>query len=154
MPKDHIKIKKHSKELLFKLGFDAEPVVTQQEEIIFVNIQLDAPGLLIGRGGEGLEALQHILRLLILRDEEITCSNIVIDIAGYRDKRIKNVEELARDKAYLVISTDIEEIMPPMSSYERRIVHLVCAKIAGIETESIGEGGGRKVVIKPKKVKS
>lgn len=151
MPKDHTKIKKHSKELLSKLGFEAEPIITQQEEIIFVNIQMDSPGLLIGRGGEGLEALQHILRLLILRDEEIESTNIVLDIAGYRDKRIENVKKLAHDKAYLVLSTGIEEILPEMSSYERRIVHMVCTNIADIETESVGDGRERRVKIKPKK---
>jgi spoIIIJ-associated protein len=149
---DHTKIKKHSKELLRKLGFDAEPIVTQQEEIIFVNLQIDSPGLLIGRGGEGLEALQHILRLLISRDEEIFSTNIIIDIAGYRDKKIESVKKLAHDKAYLVLSTGIEEILPEMSSYERRIVHMVCTNIADIETESTGEGRERKVIIKPKKV--
>jgi len=151
MPKDHTKIKKHSKELLAKLGFDAEPIVTQQEEIIFVNLLIDQPGLLIGRGGEGLDALQHVLRLLISRDEEITYTNIVVDISGYRDKKIENVKKLARDKAYLVISTGIDETLPEMSSYERRVVHMVCADIAEVETESAGEGRERKVVIKPKK---
>lgn len=150
---DHTKIKKHSKELLRKLGFDAEPIVTQQEEIIFVNLQIDSPGLLIGRGGEGLEALQHILRLLISRDEEIFSTNIIIDIAGYRDKKIENVKKLAHDKACMVLSTGIEETMPTMSSYERRIVHMVCTNIADIETESTGEGRERRVKIKPKRAK-
>lgn len=151
MPKDHTKIKKHSKELLTKLGFDAEPIVTQQDEIIFVNLQIDTPGLLIGRGGEGLEALQHVLRLLISRDEEIINSNVVVDIAGYRDKKIENVKKLARDKAYLVLSTGTPETLPEMTSYERRIVHMVVTNIADVETESVGEGRERKVVIKPKK---
>lgn len=151
VPKDHTKIKRHSKELLNKLGFDAEPIVTQQDEIIFVNLQIDSPGLLIGRGGEGLEALQHILRLLISRDEEITTTNVVIDIAGYRDKKIENVKKLAREKAYLVLSTGIAETLPEMSSYERRIAHMVVTNIADVETESVGEGRERKVVIKPKK---
>ena len=151
MPKDHTRVKKHSKELLSKLGFEVEPIITQQEEIVFINLQIDNPGLLIGRGGEGLDALQHILRLLVLRDEEITYANIVVDISGYRDKKIENVKKLARDKAYSVLSTGIEEILPEMSSYERRIVHMVVTNIADVETESVGEGRERKVVIKPKK---
>jgi len=151
VPKDHTRVKKHSKELLSKLGFEVEPIITQQEEIVFINLQIDNPGLLIGRGGEGLDALQHILRLLVLRDEEITYANIVVDISGYRDKKIENVKKLARDKAYSVLSTGIEEILPEMSSYERRIVHMVVTNIADVETESVGEGRERKVVIKPKK---
>lgn len=153
MPKDHIKIKKHSKELLKKLGFDVEPIITQQEEIVFVNLQIDSPGLLIGRGGEGLDALQHILRLLISRDEEITYTSVVLDISGYRDKKIENVKKMARDKAYMVLSTGIEEILPEMSSYERRIVHMVVTNIADVETESVGEGRERRVKIKSAKRK-
>jgi len=151
MSKEHTKIKKHSKELLSCLGFEVEPVITEQEEVVLINLPIEQPGLLIGRGGEGLEALQHILRLLIMRDEEIVNSNIVIDIAGYRNKKVEDVKNLASDKAYLVISTGVEEILPEMSSYERRIVHMVCSNIEEVDTESIGEGRERKVVIKPKR---
>lgn len=151
MPKSHTKIKKHSKELLLKLGFDVEPIISEKDEIIYINLQIDEPGLLIGRGGEGLEALQHVLRLLIMRDEEVGLVNIILDISGYRDKKVENIKKLARDKAYMVLSTGIEETLPEMSSYERRVVHMVCTNIADIETESVGEGKERRVVIKPKK---
>ncbi len=153
MPEYISKVKKHSHDLLKKMGFQAEPIVVQKESVVFVNIEMESPGLLIGRGGEGLEALQHILRLLLTEEIMANNINIILDIAGYRSKKIENIKKIARDKAYLVLSTGIEEALLPMSSYERRTVHLICANIADVETESVGEGRERRVVIKPKKSK-
>ncbi|OGD65760.1 hypothetical protein A2215_04730 [Candidatus Berkelbacteria bacterium RIFOXYA2_FULL_43_10] len=147
-----IKIKNRSGELVSLLGFESEAIVTQGEGIIQVNIQTaDTPAILIGRGGEGLEALQHVLRILFGKELSESGSNIIIDVAGYRSKKTENIKRETRDKALLVLSTGIEEVLPPMSSFERRVVHMVCTNIADVETESLGEGRERRVVIKSKK---
>ena len=149
---DHIKIvKKHSSDLIRKLGFEGEAIVTEKDGVVCVNIQMDEPALLIGKGGEGLEALEHVLRLLVNAELESDYRNIVLDIAGYRDKKVEYVKKMAHDIAFAVLSTGIAETLPPMSSYERRVVHMVCTNIADVETESAGEGRERRVVIKPKK---
>jgi spoIIIJ-associated protein len=152
---NHIKIiKKHSSDLVARLGFEGEAIVTEKDGVVCVNIQMDEPGLLIGKGGEGLEALEHILRLLVNAELESDYRSIILDIAGYRDKKVEYVKNMARDRAFTVLSTGIAETLPPMTSYERRVVHMICTNIADIETESAGEGKDRRVVIKPKKVKS
>lgn len=149
---EHIKIvKKHSGELISRLGFEGEAIITEKDGLVYVNIQMDDPGLLIGKNGEGLDALEHILRLLVNAEIESDYRNIVLDIAGYRDKKVEYVKKMAHDKAYTVISTGVSETLPPMTSYERRVVHMVCTNMADVETESAGEGRERRVVIKPKK---
>ena len=150
MEKIIIKIKERSNSLLEALGFSGEPIVKQNESTIVVNIQTDEAPLLIGKRGENLRALEHLLRILVSAEIEERV-NIVLDIAGYRDKITEKVKRNARDRAYIVTSTGMPEELPPMSAYDRRVVHMVCQSIADIETESTGEGRERRVKIKPKK---
>lgn len=147
-----IKVKDVSNDLISSLGFDVDPIVTHGDGVVMVNIQCDEPALLIGRGGEGIDAIQHILRSMLRRDLMEKRANVVLDIANYRDKRNDRVQRDAKEKALQVLSTGIEEVMPPMSSYERRLVHIVVRNIVDVETESRGEGRERKIVIRPKKI--
>lgn len=146
-----LKVKKKSDDLIGLLGFSGEAIVVSKDEVIFANFQVEDPALLIGRGGEGIEALEHVLRLLLYADLQEAGTNVVADVAGYRNKKGEYIAENAREKAYSVLSTGIAETLPPMSAFERRIVHLTCANIADVETESEGERQDRRVVIKPKK---
>jgi len=151
MEKMIIKVKKHSDNIINLLGFEGEAIVVANNGAIVSNFQVDSPGLLIGRGGEGIEALQHILRLLLGKELMTEQINILADVAGYRVKRNDELARNVRDKANTVLSTGITETLSPMSSYERRIVHMTCSSIADIETESEGDGSERRVVIKTKK---
>ena len=153
MPNHIKKIKKQTNDLVRKLGFEAEAVVIEKDNVVYVDIQIEDPALLIGRGGEVLEALEHVLRLLVNAEMMEDRRNIVLDVAGYRDKKTESVKKMAHDVALTVISTGIAETLSPMSSYERRVVHMVCTDIAEVETESVDEGRERRVVIKPKKKK-
>lgn len=150
---EHIeRAKKHTSSLLDLLGFDDAGLIAKtREDVIYINIQTDSPALLIGRGGEGLEALQHLIRTLLSVENQGEFRTVVVDIEGYREKKAEFVKKLARDKAFQVLATGMEEDLEPMSSFERRIVHMVCSNIADVETESVGEGRDRKVKIKPKK---
>jgi len=145
------KAKKHTAELLDKLGFDTDVIGKTRDNVIYINIQTESPALLIGRGGEGLEALQHLVRTLLSSENLEEHRTVVLDIDGYREKKAEFVKKLAQEKAFKVLASGLQEVMDPMSSYERRIVHMVCSNIADVESESIGDGGDRKVVIKPKK---
>lgn len=146
-----IQIKKKADNLISLMGFDGESIVVTENGAVIVNLEVDAPALLIGRGGEGLEAIQHMMRLLAAEMLLERSLDLVVDIAGYRKKKAGNLSRIAKDKAYQVLSTGLPEVLPAMSAYERRIVHMACANIADIETESQGEGRERKVVIKPKR---
>ncbi|OPZ22959.1 MAG: R3H domain protein [bacterium ADurb.BinA186] len=147
------KVKNKAKDLIALIGYEADPIVTFRDSVIFVNVEIDSPGLLIGKGGEGLDALQHILRTMLGREMAEERMALVIDISGYRDKKVESTKKFAREKALMVITTGIPEELPAMSSFERRAVHMVVANIADVETESIGEGRERRVVIKPKSAK-
>ena len=145
-----IKIKDKSNTLLETLGFSGEPIIKQDESTIVVNILTDEAPLLIGKRGENLRALEHLLRIMVGAelDERV---NIVLDVAGYRDKNTERVKRDAKTKAYVVVSTGVPEELSPMSAYDRRVVHMICRDIADVETESAGFGRERRVKIVPKK---
>ena len=145
------KIKNKSKEIIAYFGYDADPIVTQRDRVIMVNFRIDDPGHMIGKDGEVLDSLQHILRILLKDDLMEDSGLIVIDINGYRTKKTETLEKRARDIAHKVRVEQIEIELPPMNSFDRRIIHTIVTNIADVETESRGDRQDRRVVIKPKK---
>lgn len=119
--------------------------------MLLLNLQVDEPAVLIGRGGEGLESLQHVLRLLLGEAISEIGNILVVDINGYREKRISSIEKSARETAFKVISSQIEVELPPMNAFERRTVHTLISNMADVESESSGDYRNRRVVIRPKK---
>ena len=145
-------IKATVEELLAKMGFEASIEITQSEDdplSATCNIQTDTDSnLLIGQGGVNLQALQHIARLLLRKkiEEKI---RFVIDVNSYRQEKNQSIIEMANSAAQQAVSERRAVVMRPMSTYERRIVHMELSKNSEVVTESIGEGEGRKVVVKP-----
>jgi len=106
-------------------------------------------GILIGRRGETLRALQYITRLIVNRRLH-RWAEIVVDVEGYKKRRERSLTQLARrmaDRATLLGQAVSLEPMPP---HERRIIHLALRDHEKVTTESVGEGDRRKVVIFPK----
>lgn len=151
MSLDKIKIEKTSANLLGHFDPKAKlDVITSDDNGCKINIETEFSGLLIGRRGETLEALQHILRLIIAKEiGEFT--PVVVDISGYKAIREQEIQDMARAIAEKVVNSGGTESLPPMNSYERRLAHLVLQEIEGVEGESEGEGPERKIVIRPKK---
>lgn len=145
-------IKLSLEELLEKMGFQAEVTVTESAddpESALCEIKTDTDSnLLIGQGGVNLQALQHIARLLV-RKKTQDHIKFIIDVNSYRQEKNQSIIELARNAASQAIAERRAVVMRPMSTYERRIVHLELSKNSDVVTESIGEGEGRKVVVKP-----
>lgn len=150
----HNKIKEKSKEIAELLGFSADVIISKRGNVLSVNYQLDEPAVLIGRGGEGLESLQHILRLLLGALLVESGNILIVDINGYRNKKAASIEKMARESALRVIASGIEIELPPMNSFERRTIHTLIGNMADVESESRGERASRRVVIKPKNPKS
>lgn len=100
---------------------------------------------LLGREGEGLEALQELARLAVLSATG-NRSRLVLDIAGYRDGRAGELKKMAEDAVSTVKSNGGEVALEPMSAYERKLVHDAVADL-GLHSESEGEGGGRHIVV-------
>lgn len=149
--RDIAKIKNHAQKLLELLDMPGEIVIAERDNATIVNLSLTEPSFLIGRHGETLEALQHVLRLLVFGEYTPEDPIVVVDINGYREKRKDDVQKMARNIAFKVRVSGTEEELPVMNAFDRRLIHIVVANIADVETESRGEGQGRRVVIKPKK---
>ncbi len=150
MSLDKIKIEKTAQNLIGHFDPQARLAVEMAEGGCNINIDTEISGLLIGRHGETLEALQHLLRLLIAKEQEEFVP-LILDIAGYRAARQQELETLARDLAQKVKNFGGSETMPSMSAYERRLVHVLLQDIEGIESASEGEEPYRRIVIRPGK---
>jgi spoIIIJ-associated protein len=107
-------------------------------------------GLLIGRRGETLAALQYITRLIASRQLGRR-ANIVIDVEGYKARRETMLKRLAKRMAEQAIQRGRTVQLEPMPPHERRIIHMTLRDYPGVTTESIGEGDHRKVTIVPRR---
>ncbi|MBP9822213.1 MAG: KH domain-containing protein [Candidatus Pacebacteria bacterium] len=102
---------------------------------------------LIGKNGQNLQALEHVVRGLFLKKNEgIT---LFVDVNDYKKSRATQVSNLAKEVVARVRSTQRAEALSPMSPYERRIVHMELASVSDITTESIGQEPQRRIVVKP-----
>jgi len=122
---------------------------TELIDSVCFHIKTPDGGILIGENGQHLLALHAIVKRMaerVLGDEYIP---FLIDVNDYQRKRIEEIKDRARMSAQRVRYFKKEVIMQPMSAYERRIIHVSLAEDPDIETESIGEGETRRVVIKP-----
>mgnify|MGYP003379985105 CR=1 FL=1 len=104
--------------------------------------------VLVGRNGEVLEALQELARLAVMTETGHR-SRLMLDVAGHRDKRRKELEVLAGDAIAEVIEGGEPVRLAPMNPFERKIVHDVVAA-AGLVSESEGEEPRRRVIVLPK----
>lgn len=105
-------------------------------------------GMLIGRRGETLEALQYITRLIASRELQRR-ANIVLDVEGYKARREQMLRRLAARMANQAVQMERTVALEPMSPYERRIIHLSLRDNSQVTTQSVGEGSHRKVTIIP-----
>ena len=108
-------------------------------------------GKLIGKNGYTISALQTIVRQIVFNEINQNIS-IILDVENYKEKKIKNIEYLAKKTAREVAKTKVEAKLDSMNSYERRIVHSILSEDKYVYTESIGEEPNRCVVIKPKEM--
>lgn len=138
-------------EILTKMKIDYEiNKVEFNQGTVRINIVGNDMGLLIGRKGETLNALQFIAGLIINRQQEERI-RLVLDVEDYRKKREESLESLALRLSDKVKNTHKNVVMRPMSSQERRIVHTILQEDAQVTTYSMGDEPNRKVVIALKK---
>ncbi len=104
---------------------------------------------MIGRRGQTLSCLQHIVRLIVGHQTDAWLP-ITIDVAGYKQHRYEALQALAQRMAEQVKVRRAPFTLEPMPAYERRIIHLALAEHPDVTTQSIGEGEARQVVILPK----
>jgi len=140
-------------ELLSKINYEVDNAfvedVVGEEGQVLVSVTVSKPGGLIGFRGRNMAALQLILSLMV-KKELGEWVKVLLDINNYRGEQKERLENMARELAGKVIETGEEVHMANMSSYERRICHLVLAEIDGITSDSEGEGEERHIVIRKK----
>jgi len=141
--------------LLTEMGVVASVVLQAKASIegeegttapIALDIEGDDLGILIGRRGQTLSYLQHVVRLIVAHQTEAWVP-IIIDVEGYKRRRYEALQSLAWRLAEQVKVRGVPFSLEPMSAYERRIIHLTLADHPDVTTQSIGEGEARKVVI-------
>ena len=106
-------------------------------------------GLLIGRRGQTLQALQFLVNLIVRKQFEGV--RVVLDVENYRQRRELQLREMATTIAKRVAETNRSITLEPMPPAARRIIHTNLTDHPGVSTESTGEGEGRKVTIMPKR---
>lgn len=118
---------------------------------IGLNIEGEDLGILIGRRGQTMVSLQHIVRVIMSHNMEVRLP-IVLDVEGYKQRRCEGLRALALRLADQVNTRKMPFSMEPMTAFERRVIHLALADHPDVITESTGVGEARKVVITPKRI--
>lgn len=118
-------------------------------EVINIEVNLEEPQILIGQGGQTLFEIQRLLGM-VLNKKMQNVFYLSLDINDYKKKKVDYLKTMAKDLADQVTENKVEKILPPMSSYERRIIHAELAQRDDVATESRGDGYDRHIVIRPK----
>ena len=140
------RVEEFLKEWLQKVDNTLEYTIKEEDYTIYVDINGNAAGTLIGYRGETLNSMQTILSTIANRGFNSKI-RLILDIENYRQKREKTLEELAQKVSKTVLKTGKSITLEPMSAYERKIIHSKLQENSKIETHSIGEGDNRRVVI-------
>ena len=150
------KIIEITRDLLNRVGFEGEVKLSENvsNDFLVVSIESDNDlSMLIGKNGQNLIAFDHVARLLVNKKlngyDGSPSINFMVDINDYRKSKTTYLIDVARNTAKRVTQTQKAEALPPMSSYERRLVNTELASFKELQTESIGQEPRRRVVIKP-----
>lgn len=144
-------IKETITEITKLMGMDVNLEVRRRDDNITIKIFSDHNAVLIGKNGSTIEALQTIIRQIV-HNETKEFIGVILDVENYKEKRVKNLEYLAKKVAREVKETKVETKLDSMNSYERRIIHSTLSDNKYVYTESIGEEPNRCVVVKPKEL--
>jgi spoIIIJ-associated protein len=142
-------------ELMRHLGFDVRVEVesgeTSRLNVVGDGEEKEALGALIGRKGERLSALQHLVNLMLSRKMD-TWTRVLVDVEDYRGRRERQLRELATRAAERVGETGKMLQLEPMPALERRWIHIALRDHPSVATQSIGEEPNRRVVVVPRAV--
>ncbi len=129
-----------------KMGVKAEYSYEETEDGVIINLDSEDTSFIIGRRGENLDAIQYLASMFCNRlDDEYY--RVVLDSNGYREKRKKTLEDLAKKIAKNVLRSGRSTVLEPMNPYERRIIHSMISEIEGVSSRSVGEEPYRKIII-------
>lgn len=132
------------------MGLELVPNIEETQEGTRINLEGEDGGVLVRRGGEGLQALQHVVATAF-RKQLGDDNRIVIDCNGFRKDKDAELRQMARFMADKARSSSVPQEMGPLNPYERRIVHLAIAEDPTVTSESIGDAFMKTVIIAARK---
>jgi len=136
------------RELLVNMGIPAQVEIFKRKDNITLNINGKELGVLIGKHGQTLDALQYLINLAVNKDKSEK-ERIVVDVEGYRRRREETLKRLAINVADKVKRERRKKVLEPMSPHERRIIHATLQGYKEVFTYSEGVDPYRHVIISP-----
>ena len=133
--------------LLASMELEADVSTRLEEERAVIDVTGDDLGVLIGRRGQTLDALQEVTRTAVQRRLKSRV-RLLVDVEGYRSRRRESLTEYARSMAGRAMERGTEIELEPMNAYERKVVHDAVSEIEGASSYSEGEEPNRKVIIR------
>jgi spoIIIJ-associated protein len=131
------------------MGLSLTPTIEESPEGTRINLEGEDGGILVRRGGEGLQALQHLVATAF-RKQLGDDNRIIVDCNGFRKDKDAELRQMARYVADKSRSTGAPQEMGPLNPYDRRIVHLAIAEDADMTSESIGDAFMKTIIISTK----
>ena len=152
-PLDESELARATRELLERIvaeiGVTARIDIDEDDETITVSCVGSDLGMLIGRHGQTIDAIQYLANAILFRRYSDERKEVVVDAAGYRARRRASLESLAVRSAERALSHGEPVELEPMSAVERKVVHIRLKEFDGVETTSEGTEPNRFVVIHP-----
>jgi spoIIIJ-associated protein len=144
------KISEFVQNVINAMGLGLTATVEETPEATRINLEGEDGGVLIRRGGEGLQALQHIVATAF-RKQLGDDNRIVIDCMGFRRDKDAELRQMAKFIADKVRASGASQEMGPLNPYERRIVHMAIAEAGDVTSESVGDAHMKTVIISTKR---
>ena len=136
-------------QMLQGMGIEATYNMKLEKDILYVDVVGRDMGVLIGRRGQTLDAIQYLVSLVVNKNRE-DYLKVIMDTENYRRKREETLVRLAKKLAYKVQVTKEDIVLEPMNPYERRIIHAALQNHPKVVTRRQGEEPFRKVIIAAK----
>jgi spoIIIJ-associated protein len=134
--------------LLQRLGMETEVEGSLKEGDICLDVKSDDGGILIGKHGRTLEALQIIVSRMVNKQIKKPV-RVILDVADYKKRRADSLERMAGRLGENVKKTGREVAIGPFNAHDRRIIHIALKEDLSLKTESLGEGEWKKIKIIP-----
>ncbi|MBN2585540.1 hypothetical protein JXA59_02740 [Patescibacteria group bacterium] len=128
-----------------KVEVEASP----EDDFVMVDLKTNNDALFIQPKADPLLALQHLVRLMVRQKFPETSVHLTVNIGDFHQRQRDALTKVAEDAIKQAKQSGAPIYLSPMSSFERRIVHMVVAADADVSSESSGVGAGRRVVVKP-----
>jgi len=137
------------KDILIRMGFSTQLHITEEKNALIVDIETaGADGLLIGKAGNTLSAVEYLVNRILQRENKRT-PRVILDVSGYKRRREDFLKSKALSLAEEVKSAKQQVTMEPLDADDRKIVHNVLKSVPGVTTKSVGSGRTKSIVVVP-----